>query len=545
MASNIASITFPAHKVSSQKFNNEELQRLQEDLEQLKHYAETKIMEIEIKLNLLFNNSSNLENINDINNNLNTNDNISKNINNNIKKEIPINNNEDIRKSLNKTETQITGKLDFGAMSQLMKKVEEIDRNHWELDRSFKRLLSAFNLNDILEDIAKLKDVKADKCDIPDSDSFNHLFDDINNNHKKLENDIGEINKRLDNIYSSMLNKDNNKEETDINKDILQGFITKDELDTHIKDNEDDFYKIKKEINKIKDNLSQVMNAIKKKAEQNELNNVRNNLMEKMEELVKACNLKFADKNECLKNFKHIEEQLKKILFLLKKRNEQNIEGDTNNWLLAKKPINGYSCASCESYLGDLSNDIKKYIPWNRLPLRETSENLYRMGSGYSKMLQMIHFNNNGNVNIINPDMANDEINLMSSDSNMMNNNNNINMMGRTFYAKQRHIQSKTPIKIRIQSASNEIENENMVNNNLNDENNNYEENKNYWNNNANNAFNNNAINKKSELPKIKNDNITIIGIEKEEINKNDPKITKIIRKSQSKSNIRPKKTKI
>ena len=545
-ASNLASISLPAQKSSSHKINNEDLQKLQEDLEELRHKTETKIMEIEIKLDLLLNSTPNVE---DNNSNKNNNDFVNNNDNNNKNNNVDNNNNiandnniGDIKKSTN-TIIQ-PSKLDIAGMAQLMKKVEEIDKNHWALDRSFKRLLSSFNLNDILEDIAKLKDVKADKCDIPEPDLFNHLLDDVNNNNKKLETEIEEINKRLDTLYSSMLNKDNKEDfDNQLNREILQAYVTKDDFETHIKENEDEFYRIKKEISKIKDNLSQVMNAIKKKAELSELNMVRNNLLEKMEELVKACNLKFADKNECLKNFKHIEEQLKKILFLLKKRNEQNVEGDANNWLLAKKPINGYSCASCESYLGDLSNDIKKYIPWNRLPLRDSNENLYRMGSGYSKMLQMINFDNNGNVNI-NPDMANDEINtLMSSDSNMMN-MNNMNMMGRTFYAKQKNLQSKTPIKIRIQSASNDLVNENMGNNNINNDNN-YEENKNYWNNNINN-FNKNTRNKKaSGFPKIKSDNISIVGIDKDESNKNDPKITKIIRKSQSKSNIRSSKPKL
>ena len=516
LASNIASISLPSHKIS-QKINNEDLQKLQEDLEELKHYIDTKIMEIEIKLDLLVSSSENIDNKNNENDN----------------------NTGDIKKSIN-IQPNLTSKLDVGVLAQLMKKVEDVDRNNRELDRSFKRFLSSFNLNDILEDISKLKDTKADKCDIPDADSFNHLFDDINNKIKKFESEIEEINKRLDKIYSSMQNKDNKGDiDFNFNKDILQGYVTKDDFDTHIKENEDEFYRIKKEINKIKENLSQVMNAVKKKADLSELNNLRGNMMEKMEELVKACNLKFADKNESLKNFKHIEEQLKKILFLLKKRNEQNIDGDANNWLLAKKPINGYSCASCESYLGDLTNDIKKYVPWNRLPLRESSDNLYRMGSGYSKMLQMINFDNNGNVNI-NPDMGNEEINtLISSDSNMMN-MNNMNMMGRTFYARQKNTKSKTPIKIRVQSAS-DLMNEN-TNNNMNNDNKNFEDNKNNWNN-VNNSIN--TRNKKGGFPKIKSDNVSIVGFEREENNKNDPKITKIIRKSQSKSNLRHSRTKI
>ena len=555
LASNIASITLPVHKTSSYKINNEDLQKLQEDLEELKHNTEAKLMEIEIKLDLLFSTSSNIDHnynndINNINKDNNNNDINNNNLNNNINNKII----ENKKPNLIQVQFQanLPSKLDISGLAQIMKKVEEIDKSHRELDRSFKRFLSSFNLNDILEDITKLKDVKADRCDIPEYDSFNKLFDELNKKNKKLDNQIEEINKRLDNIYTSILNKDNTKEDTDncLNKEMLQGYLTKDDFDTHIKEAEDEFYKIKKEISKIKENVSQVMNAIKKKADQSELTNIKNNLNEKLEELVRACNLKFADKNECLKNFKHIEEQLKKILFLLKKKNEQNVEGDPNNWLLAKKPINGYSCASCESYIGDLSNDIKKFIPWNRMPLRDSSDNLYRMGNGYSKMLQMINFDNNGNVNI-NADLNNEEINtLMSSDSNIMNMNNinnfnninninninnynNINMMGKTFYSKPKHIQSKTPIKIRIQSASNDLVNDN----------NNNEENKNYNNLNNNNT-NKNPRNKKQGLPKIKNDNISVEGLERDENTKNDPKITKIYRKSQSKGNIKQSATK-
>ena len=139
-------------------------------------------------------------------------------------------------------------------------------------------------------------------------------------------------------------------------------------------------------------------------------------------------------------------------------------------------------------------------------------------------MLQMINFDNNGNVSI-NPDMNNEEINvLISSDSNMMN------MMGRTFYGKPQ-AQSKTPMKIRIQSAS---DNENMGNNANN--NNIIEEYKNYGNINGNNRIQKN----KKGLPKIRSEMMSIDGFERDESYKNDPKITKIVRKSQSKSNLRP-----
>ena len=71
------------------------------------------------------------------------------------------------------------------------------------------------------------------------------------------------------------------------------------------------------------------------------------------------------------------------------------------NWLLAKKPIDGFACASCEAYIGEL-HDNNQYIPWNKYPMRDPNEKLYRVrifinlkvGNGFSRMLQMLNLDN-------------------------------------------------------------------------------------------------------------------------------------------------------
>ena len=60
-----------------------------------------------------------------------------------------------------------------------------------------------------------------------------------------------------------------------------------------------------------------------------------------------------------------------------------------DNWLLAKKPLNNYVCASCESIIRGELDKRSEYIPWNRYPNRD--EKSYRMGHGFSRMLQMIN----------------------------------------------------------------------------------------------------------------------------------------------------------
>ena len=491
-----------------------QMEQMQEELEDLKHYIDSKLTEIDIKLDMLSNNDPNIANIN---------------------KNIPEENKKPLgERILTKLKTFGPNKLEFGSGSssgipQLMKRIEDLDKNHRNLDRSFKRLLSSFNVNDVLEDIAKLKDSKADKTDIPDSDSFNYLLDDVKAKIKKFDVEIKEINQRLDNVLAKLINQDKtdtNSNGIKLDKEILQIYLTKDEFDSYIKPKEEELIKLIKEMAQAKDYLSQFMGSIKKKVDTKDLTNTKGILIEKIEELARASNLKFADKNECLKNFRHIEEQLKKILFILQKKTDKSSEGE-GNWLLAKKPITGYSCAACESYIGDLNNNIRKYVPWNRLPYKDTGESLYRMGNGYSKMLQMINFDNHGNVNI-SPD-SNDELRtIISNDSNGMNpfniqgiNTINVNNnMGKTFYPRQKSLHSKAQGKYRVQSAQDS--NFNLKKSNS------LEENKSNW------ILANNAKtrNHQKGFPKIS-------FMEGENISQKDLKITKIMKKSQSKSNLR------
>ena len=97
---------------------------------------------------------------------------------------------------------------------------------------------------------------------------------------------------------------------------------------------------------------------------------------------------KYADKNETSKNIKYLDSQIKHISEVYIKKMEK---GD--NWLLASKPIGGYKCASCESYIGEL-NDNNQHLPWNKIPNRDPSERLYRVGNGFSRMLQMLNIDN-------------------------------------------------------------------------------------------------------------------------------------------------------
>lgn len=82
---------------------------------------------------------------------------------------------------------------------------------------------------------------------------------------------------------------------------------------------------------------------------------------------------KFADKPETIKDIKYLDTQLKYIIDAYIKKSEKG-----ENWLIAKKPVGGFSCASCESYIGKLQ-EPSQHVSWNKYPQREQNEKAYRV----------------------------------------------------------------------------------------------------------------------------------------------------------------------
>ena len=131
---------------------------------------------------------------------------------------------------------------------------------------------------------------------------------------------------------------------------------------------------------------------------------------------------KFADKPDTIKSFKYMEQQIKSIYEFLQTRS-----GENDGWLIAKKPLNLNLCASCESYLGDLK-DNNPYIPWNKYPLRDTNDKIYRLGNGYSKMLKMLNLEENDKKNLtsfgLNTNVKNESGNIIKKQKSDMNDMN-------------------------------------------------------------------------------------------------------------------------
>jgi hypothetical protein len=133
-----------------------------------------------------------------------------------------------------------------------------------------------------------------------------------------------------------------------------------------------DFDTVNAKIEELRQLIEDIIAILKTKASEKDLKNLEDFLLSKLDELKTACNKKFADKNETAKNLKYLDQQLKYIIDVYIKKMEK---GD--NWLLAKKPIGGFSCASCEAYIGDL-HENQEFIAWNKYPARD-NDKLYRV----------------------------------------------------------------------------------------------------------------------------------------------------------------------
>jgi len=183
-----------------------------------------------------------------------------------------------------------------------------------------------------------------------------------------------------------------------INDIQLTNYINKEDFDKEVKSI---YKKIEQTLEVEGENykfIQHLDSKLKLFATQIELRTMEQSIMNLIEELQNEFSKKFMEKPEILKNIRILELQIKNIY---ENNGIPHKEGD--NWLLAKRPMNNYLCASCESYLGDLKNK-NIFLPWNKIPPHENKK--YRMGNGFSKMLQLVNMDLMKNAEKINNNLS-------------------------------------------------------------------------------------------------------------------------------------------
>ena len=343
----------------------------------------------------------------------------------------------------------------------------------------------------------KLAQLDSNKIDIAIFDMKIEKF------YNKLEDVQNKLHRLIFNLYGY----------TGAQYDIPEAikFLREDEYKKYKINIENEFRKILEEIKKLKERIESIKEEIKDNCKHKDIEVNNNYIFRKMDELIEGLNKKFVFKSENSNALKNLEDQFKRIVLLLATK----IEHENNNWLLAKKPINGYSCAACENYIGDLKEEKNdKYLTWKKLPLREREkeseqekdkDKLYRLGNGYSHILKMVGVDSSGNVSL-NPN-SNKDLKILFPG------NNEINKIKEGFDIKIK----KNTIPERAESARKTYQVIRTKNN-------------------------------ERKLPKIRGSTLTIDDFDKiidnpyNTLNQNDnvisPKITKILKKSYSKLNL-------
>ena len=178
----------------------------------------------------------------------------------------------------------------------------------------------------------------------------------------------------------------------------LSKYFEKTDFNKYIRSLQPEQLRIDTNFEELRNLINDMGKSLTKKCNADDLKIFEDIMNGKFEEF-KLSNLrKFADKIDTNRSMKYLETQIKHIIDVYIKKTDKN-----ESWLIAKKPMGGYSCASCESYIGDLKNK-ESYMPWNKYPQREKDQN-YRVGNGFSRMLNML------NIELKNNDISMDKEN--------------------------------------------------------------------------------------------------------------------------------------
>ena len=333
------------------------------------------------------------------------------NLNNNLKQKFnTISENMTLDKGSSK---DLINSVEFQNMnSENINAIKSLKEAMIEMNKKMKAILNQNDFDQIKADISALKSGMSNYVLIPDFREYKDLSEENKKTISKMREELEDfLNSQTENSEIVNIKR---KLESVSNKvhDIIENVINKKGDKNSNKTNVDDKYKfiefkifeefkshIAKEFNNINDNfinsrklLDELIDSVRNRTSFKDLKALEDAILSKMEDLKISFAKRFADKNEVNRVMKYLDQQIKNIIQIYIKKIEK---GD--NWLLSKKPITNNLCASCESYIGDIkdTNNNNIYIPWNKYPVKDPNDKLYRMGNGYSKMLQMIQIDEN------------------------------------------------------------------------------------------------------------------------------------------------------
>ena len=277
---------------------------------------------------------------------------------------------ENVTKSIDNTEKYVKNQIKKLEIDVIKKDIESIRKN-------LNTKLNQDNLNNINLKFEDLENV---------GDNLRTLVDDSKKDIRVINDKYSKLFKYLETIRGQVLSlieqedAQNKRSKDDYNMD-LSSLLTREEFfDNREKMNK----KIDKILSQESDNYRMIQEIFKKLSNfvtETELQNLEQYFLNLLNETKLKISKNYVEKSELQKNIKFLDIRIKQL--------EETTSKENENWLLAKKPMNGFLCASCEAYIGDLKNN-EEIATWNKFTNRKGKRN-YRLGHGFSTMLKLIN----------------------------------------------------------------------------------------------------------------------------------------------------------
>ena len=255
----------------------------------------------------------------------------------------------------------------------------------------------------LLEMNSLLKTFEYSKANLTDLSQIN---DDLDGKVKELSDKIDHLKLSLfgvekdEKTNTKNKNNKNQKIDDDNSKNSINvqrfNFLNKADFEKFKTKTEEEHNKMWKEIDSLRLVVGDMNDNFNNKASLDDLEELKNIILDKTEELFLSQNKK---NNNFSSAIKILQENFKKLLKLLsEKEQNNNFQGQFQHQFENKRSgSGGNSCASCEKYIGELKTE-PKFVNWNKFPQKgkNNADILKRVQNGYSRLLQMINFDNNG-----------------------------------------------------------------------------------------------------------------------------------------------------
>ena len=232
-------------------------------------------------------------------------------------------------------------------------------------------------LNSLKQDLESLKNSSNNSGGSPDAGRLMH---DLAERMAQVENKLNNLSNKHENLEKKVAllarNPGNNTGgASDLDLQRL------DELEKNFNDHLNDYNKFKDEVIRM---LTELQNQLNNKVDHDKMSDLERLLMEKLQETNEHMLGRMADKKDTKKNLKQLEVQLRNIAEAIMQRSNNPNEDDA---MFSKRPLGGFSCASCEKNLINLNGKPPEFYNWNRFPPRDPNERMARVGQGFSRML--------------------------------------------------------------------------------------------------------------------------------------------------------------